>query len=56
MSAAMGRRKGSTEIIFDQKQVNELVQGMKALMPEAVKGAVGVAPEKTFNEFTTKGP
>ncbi len=54
VGTAMGRPKGTTEIIFDQTQVDEVSKRIIELMPDAVKGAAAVAPEKTFNEFATK--
>ena len=48
----MGRQKGSTEVIFDQSQVDE---AHKHFLPDTAKGAIAVAAEKLFCEYATKG-
>lgn len=50
----MGRQKGTTEVVFDMSQVDEVSKRIKALMPDTVKGAIAVAAEKIFNEYATK--
>ena len=50
----MGRAKGSVEVVLDKKQVDEVCACINAGLPETVKGAMGAAPEKTFNEYATK--
>lgn len=50
---AMGRQKGTVELILDKSQVLTAMSEMKALIPDTVKGCVKAAPGKVFNEFAT---
>ena len=50
----MGRQKGIVELILDEKQVGQVAADIKAAMPDMVKGALSVAPEKLFGEASLK--
>ncbi|CAL1165324.1 unnamed protein product [Cladocopium goreaui] len=50
----MGRAKGSVELVLNKEQVDEVCGYINVSIPETVKGAMGAAPEKTFNEYATK--
>ena len=50
----MGRAKGSVALVLDRGQVDEVCASINTRIPETVKGAIGAAPEKTFNEYATK--
>lgn len=54
--AAMGRAKGSVELILEKDQIDEVLTYIKGSIPETVKGAMGAAPGLTFNEYATKSP
>ena len=51
---AMGRPQGIVELILDEKQVGQVVEDIQNGMPDKVKGALSVAPEKIFGEASIK--
>lgn len=51
---AMGRQKGTVELVLEPGQVEEVCTHMKQIMPEKISGALQAAPEKIFNEYACK--